>query len=70
METEADDDEGLSRWMLTTLGLSVGLTVLLLGLACYIISLPQFDFITITNAIISLSPNNNHSQSDVYLQRR
>lgn len=34
METEADDDVGLSRWMLTTLGLSVGLTVLLLGLAC------------------------------------
>lgn len=42
-EEEDDDDDdndevGLNRWMLTTLGLSVGLTVLLLGLlACWIV---------------------------------
>lgn len=34
-DVDDNDEVGLNRWMLTTLGLSVGLTVLLLGLlAC------------------------------------
>lgn len=37
-DVDDNDEVGLNRWMLTTLGLSVGLTVLLLGLlACWIV---------------------------------
>ncbi len=36
-DVDDNDEVGLNRWMLTTLGLSVGLTVLLLGLDCWIV---------------------------------